>query len=352
MSEYRHIPVMVSEVIHYLDCGPGKIYADCTLGGAGHTRAILEKIMPGGFVVAMDQDRDAIKNAEKLQKNCTLKDVHIFHDNFTHLPEALSELDIQGVDGILLDLGMSLHQITSGGRGFSFQRDEPLDMRMNVRSDIKAEDLINTLSAEALEKIFREYGEERRAKRIARKIARTRKNGAIRSSGQLAQIVCEAVPGPAFRQKIHPATRVFMALRIAVNRELERLEFFLKNAADILNPGGRLCVLSFHSLEDRIVKHYMRSMAKGCVCPPKFPQCVCNRKKTFRVLTKKARQPAETEIAENPMSRSTKLRAAEKLGIKNWESRNHTPKGLNITAQSQRSATLGIKNQETIPRRG
>lgn len=309
----KHIPVMISEVLHYLDCKPGKVYVDGTLGGSGHARAICRKISPGGVFIGIDQDIDAIKNAKDVLGSFDLT-IRLFHGNFIDLPEFLRQLKIKAVDGILLDLGISLHQIESSGRGFSFLRDEPLDMRMNRTLEITAEDLINTMDEKNLKKIFREYGEERWAGQIAKKIAASRKQKAIKSSGQLAQIVCDAVPkSPSFHQKIHPATRVFMALRIAVNRELEMLNVFMENVADLLNPKARLCVLSFHSLEDRIVKHRLKTLEKGCVCPSDFPKCVCNQKPILRLLTKKVVRPSKEEIERNPMARSTKLRAAEKI---------------------------------------
>jgi 16S rRNA (cytosine1402-N4)-methyltransferase len=316
MVAYNHIPVMLNEVIHYLNCRPGKIYADCTLGGAGHTRAVLEKIMPDGFLIGLDQDNDAIHHAEEILEPYHEK-IRLFHSNYIYLPDILSQLNICGVDGILLDLGLSLHHLEASGRGFSFKRDEPLDMRMNTESEMTAEYLINNTDQEGLQKIFKEYGEERWAGRIARKIVTVRKNKKIASSKELAQIVCEAIPKKGGNQKIHPATRVFMAIRIAVNKELERLDRFMKNVADLLNPGGRLCILSFHSLEDRIVKHRIKALEKGCICPPPRAgialPCSCNRKPTMRILTKKPVCPTEAEIAINPMSRSTKLRASERI---------------------------------------
>lgn len=308
----KHIPVMISEVLHYLDCKPGKIYVDGTLGGAGHARAICSKISPGGVFIGIDQDIDAIKNAKNVLESFDIT-IRLFHGNFINLPEFLRQLNIKAVDGILLDLGISLHQIESSGRGFSFLRDEPLDMRMNKMSGITAEDLINTMDEKNLKKIFREYGEERWAGQIAKKIAASRKQKAIKSSRQLAQIVCDAVPKSSFHQKIHPATRVFMAIRIAVNRELEMLDVFMENVADLLNPKARLCVLSFHSLEDRIVKHRLKTLEKGCVCPSDFPECVCNQKPILRLLTKRVVRPSIEEIERNPMARSTKLRAAERI---------------------------------------
>ncbi len=310
---FKHIPVMLPQVLYYLNCKPGKIYVDCTLGGSGHARAICEKIVPDGVLIGIDQDIDAIQNATKVLKPFDLA-IHLFHDNFVYLPELLSQLKIAAVDGILLDLGISLHQLESSGRGFSFNKDEPLDMRMNLEASTKAEDLINRMEEKSLKKIFQEYGEERWAGQIAKKIVKQRQRKAIRSSALLAQIVCDAVPKQAsFNQKIHPATRVFMALRIAVNKELERLDLFMENVADLLNPKGRLCVLSFHSLEDRIVKHRIKALEKTCVCPPDFPKCVCAQKKIVRSLTKKVVRPTKDEIEINPMARSAKLRALEKI---------------------------------------
>jgi 16S rRNA (cytosine1402-N4)-methyltransferase len=304
---------MVPQVLHYLNCRPGKIYVDGTLGGSGHAGAICRKITPGGVFIGIDQDVDAVENAKSVLTTFDVT-VHLFHGNFINISEFLRELKINTVDGILLDLGISLHQIDSSGRGFSFQRDEPLDMRMNASSTTTAGDLINEMDEKSLKRIFLEYGEERQAGHIAKKIVRSRKQKAITSSSQLAGIISDAVGKSAsFHRKIHPATRVFMALRIAVNRELEMLDGFMENVSDLLNPKARLCVLSFHSLEDRIVKHRLKTFEKGCVCPSDFPECVCGRKSTFRLLTKKVVRPSTDEIERNPMARSAKLRAAEKI---------------------------------------
>jgi len=311
--QYNHISAMPVEVAYYLNCMPGKVYVDCTLGGCGHAIGICKKIIPGGLFIGIDQDMDAIKNAEEKLKPYK-SSVRLFNDNFTNLKTILSHLNISSADGILLDLGLSLYQLESSGRGFSFQRNEPLDMRMNIQSGITAEEIINKSSEESLRKIFSDYGEERRAKQIARKIVKIRKDKPIKTSVQLAGIVVgPAKKGKSAYQRIHPATRVFMALRIAVNRELERLESFMENVVDYLNPGGRLCVLSFHSLEDRIVKRRIKILEKGCICPPQFPKCVCNKKSALRSLTKKVIRPTKEEIAKNPMARSTRLRAAEKI---------------------------------------
>ncbi len=310
---YHHIPAMPREVAYYLNCQPGKIYVDCTLGGCGHARGICKKMIPGGMLIGIDQDADAIQHAEVALKDY-LQHVHLFHGNFAHTAEFLSQLDIAAVDGMLLDLGLSFHQLAQSGRGFSFKADEPLDMRMDVRSDTTAEVLIQQLDEADLADLFFCYGEERHSRAIARKIVEIRKRRTISTSCQLAEIVSGAVPPFArYKSKIHPATRVFMALRIAVNHEIERLEEFLKQAADLLNPGGRLCVLSFHSLEDRMVKQHMRGLQSKCTCPSDFPRCVCNKIPKARLLTSKAVRPTENEIQQNPMARSTRLRAMEKL---------------------------------------
>jgi 16S rRNA (cytosine1402-N4)-methyltransferase len=304
---------MLNEVIQYLNCRPGKTYTDCTLGGSGHAKAICERILPDGLLIGIDQDTDAIINAQKAL-HAYSSNIRLFHGNFINLPQFLAQIKIDAVDGILLDLGLSLHQLENSGRGFSFQKDEPLDMRMDSDSATTAGDLINNLAEEELRKIFKDYGEERWSKQIARRIVKQRRQKKIQTSRELAQIVSGAVPRrkPA-AHGIHPATRVFMALRIAVNKELEVLNRFMADVADWLNPRGRLCVLSFHSLEDRIVKQHIKAMEKGCICPPKLPECVCGKKQMMRSLTKKVGRPTQKEIRANPMARSTRLRAAEKI---------------------------------------
>jgi len=304
---------MLNEVIFYLNCRPGKIYVDGTLGGAGHAGAICDQITPGGIFIGFDQDIDAINHAKATLQKYDIQ-VHLRHGNFIRLPEFFSQLSINAADGILLDLGLSQNQIERSGRGFSFRKDEPLDMRMDIQSPRTAAQLVNELAQDELQKLFKEYGEERWSKRIAGNIVRLRRQQKIRTSKQLAQIVADSIPtGAAAKQKIHPATRVFMALRIAVNRELDRLKEFMEYAVDYLNPGGRLCVLSFHSLEDRIVKQRLKVLEKGCTCPPRLPLCVCGQKPQVRILTKKVVRPTEAEVAANPMARSTRLRAAEKI---------------------------------------
>jgi 16S rRNA (cytosine1402-N4)-methyltransferase len=310
---YRHIPVMRSEVLEYLNCRPGKIYVDGTLGGAGHARDICERIMPDGLLIGIDQDPAAIANAGIVLEPFAAR-VRLVHENFAQLPNVLSQLGITGVDGILLDLGLSLNQLENSGRGFSFQREEPLDMRMDPRAPETAADLVNGLAEDELRRIFQEYGEEHFSGRIARRIAAERRRAPVQTSGELARLVCAAVPGrTSGRSRIHPATRVFMALRIAVNRELERLEEFLDQVPHCLNREGRLCILAFHSLEDRIVKHRLRALAQGR--QPESPFAT-NRERVpgaLKVLTKKVLRPGPEEIAANPMARSTRLRAAERV---------------------------------------
>ena len=310
---YRHVTAMLNESVDLLNCRPGRIYVDGTLGGAGHARKICEAIAPDGLLIGIDQDKEAIIHAEKVLEPFGTS-IRLFHDNFINLPNILERLNIASVDGIILDLGISLHHLESSGRGFSFKRDEPLDMRMNTASKTTAEDLINTLEEKQLQDIFKNYGEERWSSRIARRIVQARRQEKIVSSMQLSQIVSEAIPGKAIsRQRIHPATRVFMALRIKVNQELDVLKMFLSRAVDLLGSGGRLCILSFHSLEDRIVKKWAKQLEKGCTCPPDFPKCICGKKGRIRILTKKPLRPTEQETASNPQARSTRLRAIEKL---------------------------------------
>ena len=310
---FQHESAMLQEAVTHLGCRPGGIYVDGTLGGAGHARLICRQIMPTGTLIGIDRDSDAIANARHVLKSCQPR-LHLFHGNFADLPDFLVQLDIDAVDGILLDLGLSQHQLDASGRGFSFNRDEPLDMRMDIRMKTSAQDLINQLDEEALIRIFKDYGEERWSKHIARAVVKARSSHPIRTTRQLVELVLSAVPrGAAAQQKIHPATRVFMALRIAVNRELENLRNFLTGALDLLVPGGRLCILSFHSLEDRMVKHQFKAWATACSCPPDLPRCICQGQARVRLINKKVMRPTQQEAARNPMARSTRLRAVEKL---------------------------------------
>lgn len=311
--QFVHIPVMVKEVIDYLDCSSGKTYVDGTFGAGGHAQALLQAMGPDGFLIGIDRDPVAITRAQEFFRQSTLN-IDIFHDNFVHLPKILSRLGITGVDGILLDLGLSLHQLKQSGRGFSFLGDEPLDMRMNPSEGEPAEVLVNGLPEEALASLIRQYGEERWAGRIAKSIVLERKRRPVKSSLHLAQIVRTAIPAKYRPRRIHPATRTFQAFRIAVNHELDSLQAFLEEAIDLLNPGGRLCILSYHSLEDRIVKERFKRFERGCDCPPHFPMCVCGKRPRARILTKRPVCPDSAEVRANAMARSAKLRALERLG--------------------------------------
>jgi 16S rRNA (cytosine1402-N4)-methyltransferase len=313
MTAYDHIPAMLSEAIQYLNLEPGKIIVDGTLGGAGHAKAICGKILPDGLLIGIDQDPDAVESAKhKLAPYAS--NIRLFHDNFGQLQQILQVLGLDGVHGILLDLGLSLHHLRASKRGFSFKAREVLDMRMNPGLKTTAEDIVNRMKEESLASLFKDLGEERYARQIARKIVERRGKERIRYSDQLADLVSGAIPGPSrFNRKIHPATQVFMALRIAVNRELEVLEQFMEDLPGYLLSGGRFCVLSYHSLEDRIVKQRLRAFEKGCTCPPAFPKCLCDKKPVMKPISRKAIRPSMEEVLQNPMARSVKMRVAEKI---------------------------------------
>jgi 16S rRNA (cytosine1402-N4)-methyltransferase len=274
---------------------------------------ILKQSEPDGLLIGLDLDGDAIDNARKRLSDFGSR-VRLFHHNFAFLPAILSQTGISAVDGILVDTGMSLHQLEKSGRGFSFMRDEPLDMRMNKRETTTAAELVNKLSKEELTKLLWNYGEERWSRKIAEAIISRRREKMIRSTRELAEIVRSAVPKKGRRpHRIDLATRTFQALRIAVNRELKSLEDLLGAAPGLLNRGGRFVVISFHSLEDRLVKSRLKDFQKGCTCPPDFPHCVCGKGATMKVLTPKPVRPSPEEIIKNPKARSAKLRAAERL---------------------------------------
>ncbi len=311
--KFEHTSVMPREVHEHQNLKPGNICVDCTLGGAGHAQATLKAILPNGKLIGIDQDLDAITHAKEVLhpfKNETL----LCHNNFSELPQILSQNNIKGVHSILLDLGFSLNQLRNGNRGFSFQKEEPLDMRMDIRNELTAFEIINTFKENELVDLFFKFGEEKLSRRIARRITKERANAPIQTSMELAQIVSKAVPPKQkYAQRIHPATRVFQALRIAVNAELEQLETFLKTAPSLLLPGGRLLVISFHSLEDRIVKQAIRKFENGCTCPKGLPICLCGFIPQLKSVFKKPMIPTQKEINSNPMARSSKLRVAEKI---------------------------------------
>ncbi len=304
---------MPDEVHEYQNLKPGNICVDCTLGGAGHAYSTIQAILPNGVFIGIDQDRDAIEHAEQFLSPFD-KNVQLFHNNFTDLPEILTSIGIDGVNSIVLDLGFSLNQLKHTKRGFSFNKDEPLDMRMDIRNSITAEKIVNSFEEKELADTFFKFGEERFSRRIAKKITQARKKKAIRTSMELARIVKTAIPAKhAFSQNIHPATRVFQALRIAVNRELDSLEKFMKTMPSFLVKGGRLCVISFHSLEDRIVKKALRCFEEGCTCPKDLPVCLCGFTPEMKSIFRKPLIPSKEEIESNPMARSAKLRVAQRV---------------------------------------
>lgn len=302
---------MAEEVLHYLQPRQQGIYLDGTVGGGGHARLILEASAPDGIVIGLDRDRSAVSASQRNLADFGDRAI-IRQGNFSECDRHLDALGIEAVDGVVLDLGVSSHQLDSPERGFSFQEEGRLDMRMDPTQGLSAAQVIAESEVQELRRIFRDYGEERWAGRIARAIVQDREQQPIVTTLQLAELVQRVVPRGRGPQRIHPATRVFQALRIYVNGELEHLEQGLKLALQRLKAGGRMVVISFHSLEDRIVKHYFRDLKTGCTCPPKLAQCVCQRKPVARLLTRKAIRATEKEIQANPRSRSAVLRAIEK----------------------------------------
>lgn len=310
MNHFHHTPVLVDAVIRYALPENARLFADCTFGLGGHSKAILEQNPQLETLIAIDRDRQI------LDHSCSVYDdrrIQRIQARASELPLALRQLHIDGVDGILVDLGVSSYQLEDPDRGFSFTRPGPLDMRMDKENPTTAEDIVNSLERNELIKIFREYGEEKFSPRIADAIIRSRQNGRITRTDQLATIIAGAVPAACRRESsIHPATRVFQAIRIAVNQELEELAAFLAVALGCLRPGGHLSVISFHSLEDRLVKNFMQERARGCVCPPRFPVCVCGKKPEIEILTRKPIFAEDNEVADNPRSRSARLRSCRK----------------------------------------
>ena len=307
-----HKPVMVREILEALRCKSGGIYVDGTVGGGGHALAILRASSPDGILVGIDQDDDALSESEKILQACGERKT-LVKGNFADVDRILASLCIGGVDGLLLDLGVSSHQLDTVERGFSFSSDAPLDMRMDQSRKGRASDLVNGLAEKELARIIREYGEEMKAAKVARAIAERRKLAPLKTTSELASLVAQAVGGAGRRRKIHPATRTFQALRIAVNEELQNLHGAIFKSVPCLKKGGRFSIISFHSLEDRIVKNAFRSLEKGCICPPKLPVCGCGRKPAVAAVGRGAMRPGAAEVATNPAARSARLRCAEKL---------------------------------------
>ena len=309
---FFHETVLLSESVDWLNVKPDGVYVDGTLGGAGHSSLIASKLGNNGRLIGIDRDETALVAACERLKPFENK-VTLVHSNYRELGSILAGLGIEKIDGMLLDLGVSSPQLDETERGFSYMTDAPLDMRMDRTSPLSARDVVNGWSESEIKRILFEYGEERYAPRIAQSIVREREKKPIETTLELVEVIRSAMPGAALREKQHPAKRSFQAIRIAVNDELGSLSSLLDCVVPYLAPGGRLAIISFHSLEDRIVKNAMLSRERGCTCPPSFPVCVCGFKQTLRVLTKKPVTPSEEELARNPRARSAKLRAAERV---------------------------------------
>jgi len=312
MDELTHRPVLLRECMEGLNIRPEGSYVDGTLGRAGHSLEIVKRLGPSGRLYGIDRDQAAI-DAARERLAAWREQVTLLHGNFTALDELLDGAGAAAIDGMLFDLGVSSPQLDDPARGFSYLHDAALDMRMDQTQPLSARTVVNEWPQEELRRILWQYGEERYAPAIAAAIVRARGQGSVETTAQLAQIVRSAMPAAARREKQHPAKRTFQAVRIAVNDELAALEQMLEQALGRLRPGGRLCVITFHSLEDRIVKRFFAAQAKGCTCPPDFPVCVCGKKPGVRLAGRKPVLPGEDELAANPRARSAKLRIAEKV---------------------------------------
>jgi 16S rRNA (cytosine1402-N4)-methyltransferase len=309
---FIHETVLLKETVDALHIKPEGVYVDCTLGGAGHSRAIAERLGPEGTLIGLDQDRTALDHAAERLAGLRCR-LHLVKSNFRRVGEVVRELGFTQVDGVLFDLGVSSPQLDIGERGFSYHQDAPLDMRMDREQHLTAFQVVNEWPEEEIARILHEYGEEKFARRIAREIALRRRTKTIGTTLELAEIIKEAIPAPARRTGPHPARRSFQAIRIAVNDELNAFRDALDQIPDLLAPTGRVAVITFHSLEDRICKQFFQEQARGCICPPHFPVCTCNRQPRFRIITRKPILPTDEETERNQRARSAKLRVAEKL---------------------------------------
>ncbi|MFR5098392.1 MAG: 16S rRNA (cytosine(1402)-N(4))-methyltransferase RsmH [Clostridium perfringens] len=309
--EFKHVSVLLDECINALNIKEDGIYVDCTLGGAGHSSEIVKRLSSDGRLIGFDQDKDALKAAGERLKD--YKNVTYVHSNFYAIYDVLTDLGIDGVDGILMDLGVSSYQLDNGERGFSYMQDAPLDMRMNRENEFSAYEIVNTYSEEELYRIIKEYGEEKFAKRIASFIVKNREEKNIETTLELVEIIKAAIPAKARREGPHPAKRTFQAIRIEVNKELEIISKTILDGVKKLNKGGRMAIITFHSLEDRIVKNTFKELTNPCTCPSEFPVCVCNRKPEVKLISRKPIEASKEELEFNPRSRSAKLRIIEKL---------------------------------------
>lgn len=311
-KSFFHEPVLLKEVLEILQPGPGQTFVDATLGGAGYSQALLQAVGPQGRLISIDLDHDAVENARRLAADYS--QWQIVQGNFRNIDKIAEKYKLNQIQGIVADIGFSSYELDQSERGLSFQKDEPLDMRFDQSQPEDAQFVLASRTEAELEKIFRDYGEEKFSRQVARRIKAEKAAGSkLARTRELYALIEEALPKPFKHKAADSARRVFQALRIAVNHELENLEAFLPNAFDVLAPGGRLAVVAFHSLEDRLVKQYFAALAKGCVCPPDFPQCLCGQKPLAKVLTKKPIVPSEAEIRANSRSRPAKLRAIIKL---------------------------------------
>lgn len=309
--EFKHVTVLLNEAVDILDIKPDGIYVDGTLGGAGHSLEIVKKLT-SGKLICFDQDINAISAAKEKLKDFMDKTI-LVHSNFENLREELNKLGIESIDGFLVDLGVSSHQLDVPERGFSYMQDAPLDMRMDNNAELSAYDVVNTYSEAELKRVIKDYGEENWSARIAKLIVERRATMPIRTTFELVDAIKAAIPKKMRDENQHPAKRTFQAIRIEVNRELDVIEKTLLAAVDMMNEGGVLAVITFHSLEDRIVKNVFKKLQYSCTCPPEFPVCICNSKQIVEIITRKPILPSENEVEMNPRSRSAKLRAARKL---------------------------------------
>ncbi|OSB10898.1 16S rRNA (cytosine(1402)-N(4))-methyltransferase RsmH [Paraclostridium bifermentans] len=310
--EFHHVSVLLDECIDNLNIKPDGVYVDCTMGGAGHSKEIVKRLSKDGLFIGFDQDINAINTAKERLSEYSDR-VKFVHSNFQNLKNELEKIGIYKVDGVLADLGVSSHQLDEADRGFSYMQDAPLDMRMDIRCSFSAYDVVNTYSEAELSKIIKDYGEDNWAKRIAKFIVEGRKEKNIETTGELVEIIKKAIPKKARIDGPHPAKRTFQAIRIEVNNELGVITEMIDDAASIMNEGGRICIITFHSLEDRIVKNAFRDLATDCICPPHIPICQCDKEALVKVITRKPILPTDKEIEENPRSRSAKLRVAERI---------------------------------------
>lgn len=310
--EFSHVSVLLEETIDSLNIKPDGIYVDGTLGGGGHSLEICKRLGDGGRLIGIDQDMDAIRAATERLKNYSDK-VTIVHSNYQNIDSVLRDLSIGGVDGIVLDLGVSSYQLDNADRGFTYREDTPLDMRMDQSQPMTAKDIVNEYSEQELFRVIRDYGEDSFAKNIAKHIVKARQDKPIETTGELNDIIRAAIPARVRQGGGHPSKKTFQAIRIELNRELDVLEQSLDKMIGLLNPGGRLSIITFHSLEDRIVKNIFRKNMNPCICPPEFPVCTCGRVPTGKVITRKPIVPDAEEISNNKRAKSSKLRVFEKI---------------------------------------